>query len=97
MFQFFSKTYQHRVTYKNSMTVVKDAVKSFASNSNVIDHFYDNERNEGFYKGKSFYITYELHQTNEGIIVELTTSCKLPFFVPRTYTNGFIEFLNNTI
>ncbi len=95
MFQFFSRTYQNRSMYKLPMNQLSAAVTSFSENPTVVDSYYDEVRNEGFFKGKSYYLTFELHQTNEGIVMEVTTTCTLPFFIPKTYTTGFITYINN--
>ncbi len=94
MLNFFSRTYQTRNTYKSSMNSLADIVVSFKDNDTVIDSFYDPARHEGFFKGKMYYLTFELHQTDGGIVLETTTSCKLPFFIPRTYANGFTQYIN---
>lgn len=94
MLSFFKKTYKTRSTYTGSINSLADIIKSFSTNPTVVDSFYDNDRHEGFYKGKMYYLTFELHQTDIGIILETTTTCKLPFFIPRTYSRGFNEFIN---
>lgn len=96
MKNFFSRTYQTRNTYRCTIDTLANIIVSFRDNDNVTDSFYDTSRHEGFFKGSMFYITYELHQADSGIILETTTTCKLPFFIPRTYTRGFIEYINNT-
>lgn len=93
MIDFFKRTYQTRITYNGSMNAVTNIIDSFTTNSTVDDSFFDKERHEGFFKGKMYYLTFELHQTDVGIIIEITTTCKLPFFIPRTYTQGFIEYI----
>lgn len=96
MLNFFKRTYENRSLYKMQIDKLAEIVVSFKSNELVIDSYYDPERYEGFFKGKMFYITYEMHQTPEGVILEATTTCKIPFFVPKTYTTGFFEYINTT-
>lgn len=94
MLNFFKRTYQTRNTYKLPIDRLAAIVTSFKDNETVTDSYYDADRREGFFKGSMYYITYELHQTDGGIILETTTTCKLPFFIPQTYTNGFIQYID---
>ncbi len=94
---FFKRTYQTRQTFKVSKEKLVHAVKSFEQNETVQEFYYDQERNEGFVQGKSYYLTYEIHQTNEGLILEIYVTCKIPFFVPRTYATGFMQYVNQQV
>lgn len=96
MLNFFKRTYENRNLYKMQIDKLAEIVVSFESNELVTESFFDQNRYEGFFKGKMFYITYEMHQTPEGVILEVTTTCKIPFNVPKTYTTGFFEYINMT-
>lgn len=92
--QFFSRTYRNKVLYKLSMDTLASYVKSFSDNQSIDEFYYDDIRNEGFIKGKKYYLTFELHQVQDGVLLETTTSCKLPFFIPKTYSSGFYQFVD---
>ncbi len=94
---FFKRTYQTRQTFKIPKEKLVTTIKSFEDNDTVKEFYFDKERNEGFIQGNKYYLTYEIHQTNEGLILEIYVTCKIPFFVPRTYATGFMEYVNQHI
>lgn len=97
MKQFFQRTYKNRVTYKIPLEKLVNAITSFKDNETVIDHFYDQERREGFFRGKSYYLTFEIHRVDGGIILETTTTCKLPFNLAKTYSQGLATYIEQHI
>ncbi len=92
--QFFKRNYITRKEYKMPMKKLADVICSFKTNETVEEFYFDPERHEGFISSKSYYISYEIHQTNEGLILETNTSCKIPFNVPKTYAQGFLKYID---
>lgn len=97
MLDFFKTTYSTRKAYKLRLSALAEIIKSYESNPNVTELYYDQERNEGCVKSKSYFITFELHQIENEIYLDITTSAKLPFFIPRTYTRGFLQYIDTKI
>ncbi len=91
--QFFKRTYHSRIKFKQSLSNLKTKILEFKNNDTVIDLYYDELRNEGYVKGNYYYITFELHIINNEIIFDVTTTCKVPFMVPKMYSKGFISYL----
>ncbi len=91
--QFFKRTYQSRVKFKQPLSDLKTKILDFRENDTVMELYYDELRDEGYVKGNSYYITFELHLINNEIILDVTTTCKIPFMIPKMYFKGFISFL----
>lgn len=94
MIDFFKRTYQHQQLYNMSMQSLFSTISTFPSSHDLQDHYLDEQRYEGFFKSSKYYISFELHHVTNGVLLCTTTTCKLPFYIPKTYTNGFNLYIH---
>lgn len=97
MFEFFSKRNSNSKSYKTSMILMRQAIKKIEDLPEVTRFGYDEGRNEGFAEGKSFFVTFEIHNLMDSIEVDLTTTCSMPFFTPRKTSNNFLAVIDKNI
>lgn len=97
MFEIFSKRNTCSKNYKTSMIFMRKAINKIEELPEVTRFNYDTERNEGFAEGKSFFITFEVHNLMDSVEVDLTTTCSLPFFIPRKTSNNFLAVIDKNV
>ncbi len=93
MVNFFNRRTNQQQSFKTSDYTLKNTIKDFQNQREVINFKFDDERNEGFIEAKAYFISFELHNNGGEYIVMVTTTCRLPFGLPQKRSQNFLDYI----
>lgn len=95
--KFLKTTDTFKQQYNKPLPLIIKLLSEFEHSDLKIDKYFDQSRNEGVLKSNKFMIVYELEYINGLTVVTLTTTTKIPFGIPKIYSNGLFKYLENRL
>lgn len=96
MYFLFTDIYETRREYQTKLTTIIKIINQFKPDAKTQVHF-DSIRNEFFITSKHYTIVCEVEKIATNITLNFTTQSKLRLNMPKTYTHGFIGYIENNL